>query len=68
MNFYPVPSRPAIPGVDQGAAHAVIVAVPVSALVWPVWAGSDGDGRSALLVAGTLPIMAGEPVVGGRLW
>ena len=68
MSFYPVPSRPAIPGVevpggDQGAARAVMVAVPVSALVWPVRAGSGGDGRSALLVAGTSPITTGEPVV-----
>ena len=68
MSFYPVSSRPAIagvevPGGDQGAARAVMVAVPVSALVWPVRAGSGGDGRSALLVAGTSPITAGEPVV-----
>ena len=68
MSFYPVPSRPAIagvevPGVDQAAARAVMVAVPVSALVWPVRAGSGGDGRSALLVAGTSPIATGEPVV-----
>jgi hypothetical protein len=41
----------------------VVVAVPVSALVWPVRAGSGGDGRSALLVAGTSPIATGEPVV-----
>jgi hypothetical protein len=40
-----------------------MVAVPVSALVWPVRAGSGGDGRSALLVAGTSPIATGEPVV-----
>lgn len=68
MSFYPVPSRPAIagvevPGGDQAAARAVMVAVPVSALVWPVRAGSRGDGRSALLVAGTSPIATGEPVV-----
>ena len=68
MSFYPVPSRPAILGVEvpgggQGAGRAVMVAVPVSALVWPVRAGSGGDGRSALLVAGTSPITAGEPVV-----
>ena len=67
MSFYPVSSRPAIPGVeipggDQAAAQAVMVAVPVSALVWPVRAGSGGDGRSALLVAGAEPITAGEPV------
>ena len=68
MSFYPVPSRPAIagvefPGGDQAAARAVMVAVPVSALVWPVRAGSGGDGRSALLVAGPSPIATGEPVV-----
>ena len=68
VSFYPVSSRPAIPGVeipggDQAAAQAVMVAVPVSALVWPVRADSGGDGRSALLVAGTSPIAAGEPVV-----
>ena len=68
MSFYPVSSRPAIPGVeipggDQGAARSVMVAVPMSALVWPVRAGSGGDGRSALLVAGAKPITAGEPVV-----
>ena len=68
MSFYPVSSRPAIagvevPGGDQAAARAVMVAVPVSALVWPVRAGSGGDSRSALLVAGTSPIATGEPVV-----
>jgi hypothetical protein len=40
-----------------------MVAVPMSALVWPVRADSGGDGRSALLVAGVKPITAGEPVV-----
>ena len=49
--------------MDQGAARAVMVAVPVSALVWPVRADSGGDGRSALVVAGTSPIAMGEPVV-----
>jgi hypothetical protein len=68
VSFYPVSSRPAIPGVeipggDQGAARAVMVAVPMSALVWPVRADSGGDGRSALLVAGVKPITTGEPVV-----
>ncbi len=67
MCFYPVLSRPAIPGVefpggDQAAVQAVIVAVPVSALVWPVRAGSGGDGRSALVVAGPSPIAAGDLV------
>ena len=40
----------------------VMVAVPVSALVWPVRAGSGGDGRSALLVAGAKLVTAGDPV------
>ena len=64
MSFYSVSSRPAIsggeiPGGDQAAAQAVMVAVPVSALVWPVRAGSGRDGRSALLVAGAEPVTAG---------
>ena len=67
MSFYPVSSRPAIagaeiPGVDRATTQAVMVAVPVSALVWPVQADSGGDGRSALLVAGAEPVTAGEPV------
>ena len=67
MSFYPVSSRPAIsgveiPGGDQAAAQAVMVAVPVSALVWPVRAGSGRDGRSALLVEGAEPVTAGGPV------
>ena len=32
-------------------------------MAWPVRAGSRGDGRSALLVAGAKPVTAGEPVV-----
>jgi hypothetical protein len=68
VSFYPVSSRPAIagvevPGVDQAVAEAVVVAVPVSALAWPVRADSCGDGRSALVVASTSPITTGEPVV-----
>src|SRR6478672_3189765 len=67
VSFYPVSSWPAISGGeatggDQVAARVVVVAVPVSALVWPVRAGSDGDGRSGLLVAGVKPITAGDPV------
>jgi hypothetical protein len=64
VSFYPVSSRPAIPGVEipSGDRAAVMVAVPVSALVWPVRADSGGDGRSALVVAGTEPITAGDPV------
>ncbi|HSK34963.1 MAG TPA: hypothetical protein VK903_15890, partial [Propionicimonas sp.] len=39
-----------------------MVAVPVSALAWPVRASSGGDGRSALVVAGAEPIAAGTSV------
>ena len=65
MSFYPVSSRPAIPGgeVPGRGQAAVMVAVPASALAWPVRADSGGDGRSALLVTGAKPITAGEPVV-----
>ncbi len=70
MSFYPVSSRPAIPGVEIPGVGvpgvdqaAVMVAVPVSALVWPVRADSGRDGRSALVVAGAESITAGEPVV-----
>ena len=67
MSFYPVWSRSVIagvevPGGDRGAGQAVMVAVPVSALVSPVRAGSGGDGRSALVVAGPSSIAAGELV------
>jgi Transposase DDE domain len=65
VSFYPVSSRPAIPGVEipGGDQAAIMVAVPVSALAWPVRADSGGDGRSALVVAGAEPITAGEPMV-----
>jgi hypothetical protein len=68
VSFSPVSSVPAIPGVevpgaDQAAAQAVMVAVPVSALVWPVRADSGGDGRSALVVAEAESIKTGELVV-----
>ena len=69
MSFYPVSSSAAIagvelPGVDQ---VSVMVAVPVSALAWPVRAGSGGDGRSALLVAGAEKIKAGDLVAWCRV-
>lgn len=64
MSFYPVSSWPAIPGVEipGGDQAAVMVAVPVSALAWPVRAESGGDGRSALVVAGAERISAGDLV------
>jgi hypothetical protein len=48
--------------VPADGQAAVMVAVPVSALRWPVAADSGGDGRSALLVAGAEPIKTGDPV------
>jgi hypothetical protein len=47
------------PGADQGV---VMVAVPVSALSWPVGEGSSGDGRSATVVAGAEKITSGDLV------
>lgn len=70
MSFYSaLPSVASIPGDGMGAASGSdteatrMVAVPVSALAWPVRASSGGDGRSALVVAGSSPITTGEPVV-----
>jgi hypothetical protein len=65
MPFYPVSCSPvvpelAFPGVDQGA---VMVAVPVRALSWPVRDGSDCDGRSAMTVTGVERIVSGDLVV-----
>jgi hypothetical protein len=65
MSFYPVSSLRTIcdarlPQTDQ---PAVMVAVPLSALVWPVRQGSGGDGRSAMVVDGAATITSGEPVV-----
>jgi hypothetical protein len=65
MSFYPVSSLRTIcdarlPQTDQAA---VMVAVPVAALVWPVRPGSGGDGRSAMVVDGAATITSGEPVV-----
>ena len=69
MSFYPassvnVSSVGAIPDVafpdgDQGTA---IVAVPISALSWPVRDGSDGDGRSAMVVEAAEKIKSGDLV------
>lgn len=65
MSFYPVPSSSVVsavqfPGVDQGV---VMVAVPVSALSWPVGEGSSGDDRSAMVSAGAGRITSGDLVV-----
>jgi DDE family transposase len=60
MPFYPAPS-----GVASTLAQfgTVMVAVPVSALVWPVREGSTADGRSALAVAGAGGVRTGDVVV-----
>ena len=65
MSFYPVSSSSVVPAVqlpdvDQAT---VMVAVPVSALSWPVGEGSSGDGRSAMVVSGAGKIVNGDPVV-----
>jgi hypothetical protein len=64
VSFYPVSSSAAIPGAGVGGVdhEAVMVAVPVSALVWPVRVGSGGQGRSGLAVTGAERITAGDPV------
>jgi hypothetical protein len=62
--FYPVSPLSAIPDValpDAGTGTAM-VAVPVSALSWPVAGGSDADGRSAMVVQGAVKIACGELV------
>jgi len=45
-----------------GELAAMVVAVPLSALAWPVRPDSDKDGRSALVVGGAAALRAGEPV------
>lgn len=65
MSFYPASSLRTIcdarlPDADQGA---VMVAVPVSALSWPVREGSGGDARSAMVVGAAGKITSGEQVV-----
>ena len=68
MSFYTALSATAsTPGDGIGAETGDgettrMVAVPVSALSWPVRAGSGGDGRSALVVEGAERITAGDPV------
>jgi hypothetical protein len=39
-----------------------MVAVPVSALAWPVRAGADADGRSGVVVTGTGQVKTGDQV------
>jgi len=62
--FYPVSPVSAIPMVQfPGAVEGtVMVAVPVSALAWPVREGSAGDGRSAMVISGAGKIQTGELV------
>jgi hypothetical protein len=64
VSSYPAAGRPASVSADEGDLPAgVMVAVPVRCLVSPLKDGApvrDGD-RSALVVAGTEKIRAGEP-------
>jgi Transposase DDE domain len=60
--FYPALSSVANTPVDGIGAATRMVAVPVWALGWPVRAGSDGDDRSASVVAGAGPIKTGDRV------
>lgn len=64
MSFYPVSPSAAIPSAEIPGVDAatVMVAVPVSALGWPVRAGSGGDARSGLVVAGAEEVRAGDLV------
>lgn len=64
MSFYPVSSVRAIPTVQipGGDEGTVMVAVPVSALSWPVREGTSGDGRSAMVVEGAGEIRTGDLV------
>ena len=66
MSSYPAVGRSASVSADEGDLPAgVMVAVPLRCLVSPLKGGApvqDGD-RSALVVAATEKIRAGEPVV-----
>jgi hypothetical protein len=64
VSFYPVSSLVAVPGgqIAGGDLATVMVAVPVSALAWPVRAGADADGRSGLVITGADPVKTGDPV------
>ena len=64
LSLYSVPSVNATAGVaDVQALGCQVVAIPVSALVWPVREGAGGDARSGLVVAPADPIRSGDLVV-----
>jgi hypothetical protein len=65
--FYPVSPSVVfdpvqLPGPQGAHRPALMVAVPVSALVWPVREGSGGSARSALVVGGAGKIESKELV------
>lgn len=69
MSFYPALHSAASTlgaggsvAASGGGETTRMVAVPVSALAWPVRASSGGDGRSALVVTGADQITAGALV------
>lgn len=64
MSFYPVPPVSAsVAGDGVGGLGSMVVAVPLSALRWPVREGLSGDGRSALVVVDAPAVRTGEVVV-----
>lgn len=63
MSFYPVSSSVVVPGVQFPGTDPFVVAVPVSALAWPVSERSTGDGRSAMVAPGAGKINSGDLVV-----
>lgn len=64
MSLYSVSPLNATAGVtDVRALGSRVVAVPVSALVWPVREDSGAEGRSGLVVAPAVPIRSGDLVV-----
>lgn len=64
MSLYSIPpvnaTAAGVAGVE--ALGSRVVAVPVSALVWPVGEGSGGDARSGLVVSPAGPIRSGDQV------
>ena len=64
MSFYPVSSVNANVEAEEDFDLALmVVAVPLSALRWPVREGVSGDGRSALVVAQAPAVRSGQLVV-----
>lgn len=64
MSFYSVSSVAVTsPVLLPGPVDGTVMAVPVSALAWPVREGSGRDGRSGLVVTGAGSVRSGDLVV-----